>query len=307
MNEQILGFVSNHLEQLKSKRVIIYGSGLNAKNLIPVLTMFHVEIECVIDDDQTLWGSSVFGCKIQQPASVLDKFTEKQLIILTMTNSLSIMQRLEGLGLKNGKEFMSALRNCDLLGKNIAEDRILNGVHVGRYSLPPYHNGFLNAGVVERIGAFCSINHTAMVVENHNKSYITTHSIMYGVKSTADGAISDDFAVMAPLINEYHQLNRKNGRVVIGNDVWIGAGVIIMPSVKIGDGAILAANAVVNKDVPDYAIVAGLPARVIDYRFSHDEIKKLKEIQWWNWSDEKIAEKITQFADKEAFFRAHEG
>jgi acetyltransferase-like isoleucine patch superfamily enzyme len=70
--------------------------------------------------------------------------------------------------------------------------------------------------------------------------------------------------------------------VMIGNDVWIGNGVRIMSGVRIGNGAIIAAGAIVTKDVPDYAIVGGVPAKVIRYRFSNQEIEFLKKLEWWN-------------------------
>lgn len=69
---------------------------------------------------------------------------------------------------------------------------------------------------------------------------------------------------------------------IIGNDVWIGEGALIMGGIRIGNGAIIAARAVVTKDVPDYAIVGGVPARVIRYRFDKDKIDFLKQFEWWN-------------------------
>lgn len=77
--------------------------------------------------------------------------------------------------------------------------------------------------------------------------------------------------------------------VRIGNDVWIAAGAHILRNVKIGDGAVIAANAVVTKDVPPYSVVGGVPAKVLYYRFSNEVIEQLLKIKWWDWSDEKIA------------------
>ncbi len=80
----------------------------------------------------------------------------------------------------------------------------------------------------------------------------------------------------------------SKGDTIVGNDVWFGREAIVMPGVAIGDGAIIGARAVVAKDVPPYAIVAGNPAAVIKYRFSPEIIQELLKIQWWNWDLEKI-------------------
>ena len=83
------------------------------------------------------------------------------------------------------------------------------------------------------------------------------------------------------------QLPRK-GNTVIGNDVWIGQHVTVLPGVHIGDGAINGANSVVTKDVPPYTIAGGNPCRVIRKRFSEELIAYLEEIRWWNWDADKI-------------------
>ena len=84
----------------------------------------------------------------------------------------------------------------------------------------------------------------------------------------------------------------NKGDIVIGNDVWIGFEAVILSGVTIGDGAIIGARAVVTKDVPPYTIVGGVPARPIRKRFSEEVISKLSELQWWNWSEERIRENI---------------
>lgn len=99
-----------------------------------------------------------------------------------------------------------------------------------------------------------------------------------------------------PLFFEEWGLNKKNvtsawdnkGDIIIGNDVWIGYEAVIMAGVHIGDGAVIAARAVVTKDVPPYTIVGGTPARKIRMRFEEETIAKLQQIQWWNWPVEKI-------------------
>lgn len=94
------------------------------------------------------------------------------------------------------------------------------------------------------------------------------------------------------------------GGVSIGHDVWVGARALILSGVTIGNGAVIAAGAVVVKDVEPYAVVAGNPAQTIKFRFAEAEIAALQNIAWWNWPDERIraAEELF-YADVGAFIR----
>ena len=100
----------------------------------------------------------------------------------------------------------------------------------------------------------------------------------------------------------------NRGDIVIGNDVWIGYDAVVLAGVTVGDGAIIAARAVVTKDVPPYTIVGGVPARPIRRRFSDSEIDQLLELKWWDWPEEKIARSIDviQSGDLEGLKRAAE-
>lgn len=84
----------------------------------------------------------------------------------------------------------------------------------------------------------------------------------------------------------------NKGDIVIGNDVWIGYGAVILSGVTIGDGAIIGTNALVTKDVAPYTIAGGIPAKPIRKRFSEEKISALMKIKWWNWSEKEILKNL---------------
>lgn len=188
-------------------------------------------------------------------------------------------------------------------------DIVYRGCKVGRYTYG--HESLLQEyPLATSIGRYCSINGTARIWNNHSVDCITTHPFLdYPMFLPWENYIQK-----AELLNKYgrHWNNadfenspiRNNKPIVIGNDVWIGANVIILPGVHIGEGAILAAGAVVTKDVEDYAIVGGNPAKIIRYRFGADEIKRLLQIQWWNWPHEEIENHIELFYQPISFFNS---
>jgi chloramphenicol O-acetyltransferase type B len=91
----------------------------------------------------------------------------------------------------------------------------------------------------------------------------------------------------------------RKGDTVVGNDVWIGVEALILPGVKIADGAIIGARSVVTKNVGPYEVCAGNPAKLIRKRFSDDVIELLLKIQWWNWDVEKIRANIDVLVSKD--------
>lgn len=86
--------------------------------------------------------------------------------------------------------------------------------------------------------------------------------------------------------------HESRGDTVIGNDVWIGMDAVILPGVRIGDGAIVAARSVVSHDVPAYAVAAGDPAKVAKMRFDPATVRRLLSVAWWNWPVEKITQNL---------------
>jgi chloramphenicol O-acetyltransferase type B len=123
------------------------------------------------------------------------------------------------------------------------------------------------------VGKYVSIagGVTFLLGANHRGGLVTTYPIdrINASKTTADA--------------------NERGNIKIGNDAWIGYGVTIIGDVNIGDGAIIGAEALIVDDVPPYAVVGGVPAKVIKYRFTPEQIEKLLAIKWWDW-DRKIIE-----------------
>lgn len=126
---------------------------------------------------------------------------------------------------------------------------------------------------------------------------IATHVkfIMNGANHKLDGISTYPFPIFAQgwesAMDQLINLPSK-GDTVIGHDVWLGYDAMILPGVTVGDGAVVASRAVVTKDVPAYAIVAGNPARVVKQRFSEAEVAQLLALRWWDWDIEKITRNI---------------
>lgn len=146
--------------------------------------------------------------------------------------------------------------------------RFTNLCSIGAFSYSS--SGGLSYGV--KIGRYCSIAQNVKVMgAEHFTDWISTSPVFYE-KGYHD-------AEQSKVTHVYR--TRRN--VVIGNDVWIGNDVVLKSDLKIGDGAIIASNSVVTKDVPAFAIVAGIPAKIIKYRFSEEVIQKIKHLEWWKY------------------------
>jgi virginiamycin A acetyltransferase len=119
--------------------------------------------------------------------------------------------------------------------------------------------------------------------------------IMNGANHRMDGPSTFPFPIMGGAWAEHFDLITglpARGDTVVGNDVWLGYQTMVMPGVRIGSGAIVAAGAVVVDDVPEYGIVGGNPARLIRKRFSDEEIERLLAVAWWDWPPEKVTRNV---------------
>lgn len=149
-----------------------------------------------------------------------------------------------------------------------------------------YHFDFIGDKLI--IGKFCMIASDVKFImngANHLTKSLTSYPFAIfgnGWENAMDG-------------KQYPQ----KGNIVIGNDVWIGYNATIMAGVTIGDGAIIAANSTVIKDVEPYSIVGGNPATEIKKRFTTDVIEKLLELKWWEWDIEKITKNISKLTSSD--------
>lgn len=139
----------------------------------------------------------------------------------------------------------------------------------------------------------CIANEVMTVAGNHPLSFASVHPAFYSTTQKLSYVKKNKF-------DDFHYLDsQKRISVVIGNDVWIGARATILEGVTIGDGAVVAAGAIVTKDVPPYAIVGGVPAKIIKYRFDEETIKKLLELKWWEKDQAWIKSHADDFDDVE--------
>ncbi len=189
------------------------------------------------------------------------------------------------------KEDIYPLKNYERLCflKNIIKNP---NIVVGDYTY--YDDSEDTANFEKNVKYLFDFNNDQLIIGNFCMIASDVKFIMNGANHLTDTISSYPFSIFG---NGWQEaMNGKEfpnkGNVVVGNDVWIGYNATIMAGVTIGDGAIIAANTTVVKNVEPYTIVGGNPAKIIRKRFSETHIKLLLEIQWWNWSIEKITENV---------------
>lgn len=168
------------------------------------------------------------------------------------------------------------------------------GTYIGSNSLLQY----------VKIGRFCSVaDHVYTCLGNHPvNDFVSTYpSFYYNTETQIGFTLHRD---NKPLFSEIYKYptGQSKYQIVIGNDVWIGSHVKLVGGITIGDGAVIAAGAVVTKDVPPYTIVGGVPAKIIKKRFDDKYIEFLLRFKWWELPVEYIRNNYTDFNDIASFY-----
>lgn len=175
--------------------------------------------------------------------------------------------------------FIDGRSEVDRRGKVNRFAKIVNS-SVGRYS----YVGVRSWVVHTKVGSFCSIaNDVNIGLAKHSLEYLSTSPI-FTEKRNGTGHSWVDKSCFEP-----------SEQTVIGNDVWIGFRAIIRGGIRIGNGAVIGAGAVVTKDVPAYAIVGGVPAKVIRYRYPQDVVERLEKVKWWEMEESVLRRNLSMF------------
>ncbi|OOY07001.1 DapH/DapD/GlmU-related protein [Thioclava sp. DLFJ4-1] len=196
--------------------------------------------------------------------------------IITLAKRMHIL--LTKRRLEDGFLMRGATAKNSRLGENsiIHKNSSINNCKISIFSYISANSSIANCN----IGSFCSIGPQCKIglARHPSKVFCSTYPAFF---SQANSGARKSF-VSETLFDETPPLTK------IGHDVWIGANAIVPGGVTIGNGSIIAAGSIVVKDVPEFAIVGGNPARLIGWRFNQEEQKELLSIAWWNWSPRKI-------------------
>lgn len=259
------------LEKSGGREVVLYGASGMAEALCEMMETFGMSIPFFVDRESKIFHRLIRSVELPKK---LDPQKYFPIIVPFGSQAIaSIIAHLSALGYTQN--------DCYIWARDVDYDIVFNGITIGKYSQPSkaltqyYANRYIKS-----VGRYASIEHSF--------KYATDHP--FGLSTSSYMPCQE----VAP-----------TNLVEIGADVWIGANVFVNCSKvrSIGCGAVIAAGAVVVEDVPPYAVVAGVPAKIKKYRFSAEEIEILLKVKWWEWSEEKIRDNSDCFEDYQIFFK----
>ena len=180
---------------------------------------------------------------------------------------------------------VSSFARIDHISKVSKKAKIQRRVQVYNSQVGDYSYVCAGSNVIyTEIGKFCSIGKDCVLgLEGHLVDNLSTSPIF----TEARNAIGQSWVK--------ESTRYPFDKLIIGNDVWIGNRAMIRGGLNIGNGAIIGAGAIVTKDVPPYAIVVGVPAKILRYRFSKEIVEKLEKVHWWDWDEEMLKTNISLF------------
>lgn len=295
---RIIDKIYTFIERNMERDFVIFGTSNGAHRTVSNMGYFFKKVIYFVDNYPK--KNTFYNLPIYKP-SYLKELNNKPFIFIASEYYDEISLQLQEMGYEPEKDFIYSLKFIDP-HRDYTKSNIVNGKVIGKFTYG-YEPHCYRSNVLKSIGAFCSINRNARIGDiNHPLTAISTHPILYlstkektGIENIS--GISDELRVDIS--------NENDGTVVIGNDVWIGANAVILPNVKIGDGAIIGAGAIVTKDVEPYTIVVGVPAKPIRKRYTDEEIEILLKVKWWDWDNVLIRERLHLLENPKLFFNSY--
>lgn len=259
------------LEKSGGREVVLYGASGMAEALCEMMETFGVVIPFFVDRESHVFHHLVRSVELPKK---LDPQKYFPIIVPFGSQAItSIIAHLTELGYAQNDWFIWA--------QDVDYDIVFNGIVLGKhFQLSKSLTLYSAKRYIKSVGRYASIEHSFKYATDHPFS-LSTSNYMPCLELTSPNLLE------------------------IGADVWIGANVFVNCSKvrSIGCGAVIAAGAVVIEDVPPYAVVAGVPAKIKKYRFSPEEIEILLKVKWWDWTNEKILENSDCFMDYKVFFK----
>ncbi|SDB28924.1 transferase hexapeptide (six repeat-containing protein) [Pseudobutyrivibrio sp. YE44] len=265
--------IKDSLEKGVSKFIICpFGErGMRVKNVLNI--QFDIQEYLIVDNGLSIYNKNVLAVRDLKDNDVSDS-----VILLTSKNA----------DIYN--ELTVYIDESNIV--SLVDDKSEKKNKVGRFSYGPLVDNY--EPLIDSIGSFCSFAPGCCVVGNHLLDAVSTHEFLFEFTNCKELQQDKEYT--------WESINKK---VVIGNDVWFGQNVVVTNGARIGNGVIAGAGSIITKDIPDYAVVVGNPARIIRYRFNEKQIAALNKLAWWDWPIEKIKMCYKDFYDIDKFIKRY--